>query len=82
MNDPLALRQLGTKYKGNGDYQKTFECFSKGVELDDMGSHFELGCLYYNGHGVDKDEAKAIQHYEKAAIGGHPDATYDPPAPQ
>jgi TPR repeat protein len=30
--------------------------------------------LYYGGEGVEKDEEKAVYHWKKAAIGGHPHA--------
>ena len=42
-----------------------------------MDSHYQLGILYWNGKGVEKDEEKAIYHYEKAAIGGHPIARHN-----
>ncbi len=33
--------------------------------------------MYRKGVGVEEDMKKAVNHYEKAAIGGHPIARYD-----
>ena len=33
--------------------------------------------MYHEGEGVEKDEEKAAYHWEKAAIGGHPQARYN-----
>ncbi len=51
--------------------------------MGDLDAHFKLGVMYRNGEGVEKDEGipldeeRAVYHYEKAAIGGHPDARYN-----
>ena len=37
-------------------------------------AHFSLGCLYEKGTDVEIDMAKALQHYEAAAMCGHVDA--------
>ena len=34
-------------------------------------AHYALGCLYDEGTVVEKDNAKMIQHWEKAAMSGH-----------
>jgi TPR repeat protein len=73
-NDPAAISQMGKKHEKEGDYVKALEYYTKAIELDDKAAHFCLGNLYYYGDGVDKDEKKAIHHYEEAAIGGHPQA--------
>jgi TPR repeat protein len=33
--------------------------------------------MYHKGKGVERDEGKAVYHWEKAAIGGHPDARHN-----
>ena len=41
-------------------------------------AHYQLGCSYGEGVGVRvRDDDKAVYHYEKASIGGHPDARYN-----
>ena len=42
--------------------------------MGETNAHFCLGCLYYEGNGVEKDKKKAVYHWEQAAIGGHPQA--------
>ena len=37
-------------------------------------AQFGLGLCYMNGDGVEKDEAKAVELYTKAAEQGHDDA--------
>ncbi len=71
-NDPAAMVHMGKNHYNEGDCGKSFEYFTKAAELGEMAAHFCLGDMYYKGHGVDKDEKKAIHHYEQAAIGGHP----------
>ena len=73
-NDPVAMTHMGKEHDREGDYVKALEYYTKAIELDDKAAHFCLGNLYYYGDGVDKDEKKAIHHYEEAAIGGHPQA--------
>jgi TPR repeat protein len=44
--------------------------------LGDLNAHYKLARLYYEGEGVEKDEKKALHHWVKAAIGGHPIARH------
>ena len=76
-NDPVALNYMGRKRIDEGDIDKGVEYLKKAVELGDIDSHFRLGGIYYEGEVVEKDLEKAIHHYEKAAIGGHPQARYN-----
>jgi hypothetical protein len=70
-NDPAALCHMGDKCFKEGDYDGALEYFSKAAELGDAGAHYRLGCMYWKGTGVERDEEKEVYHYEKAAIGGH-----------
>jgi TPR repeat protein len=76
-NDPAAMTQLGASLYHEGDFGRAFEYYTKAAELGDMKSHNELGVMYAKGEGVEKDEGKAVHHYERAAIGGQPDARYN-----
>ncbi len=77
-NDPAALRHMGYKCYDEGDYNSALEYWAKAAELGDIDSHYQLGQLYEDGEGgVEKDEEKAVYHYEKAAIGGHPFARHN-----
>jgi uncharacterized protein len=48
-------------------YEEAFLWFSKAAEQGDADAAFNVGSLYYVGRGVAKDEAKAAEHYRKAA---------------
>ena len=39
-------------------------------------AHFELGRSYYYGDGVGQDKAKAVGHWEHAAMKGHVDSRH------
>ena len=75
-NDPGAMRQMGTTHYNEGDYSSAFEYWTKAAELGDAMAHSKLGVMYDRGEGVDKDEKKALYHWEEAAIGGHPFARH------
>jgi hypothetical protein len=78
-NDPRAIREMGMHYLKEGDDKSAFEYLTKAAELGDVKAHYQLGLMYYygEGKGVEKDEGKAVYHYEKAAIGGHPEARHN-----
>ena len=87
-NDPVAIRRMGGERFSEGDYDSAFEYLTKAAELGDIESHFLIGNMYHGvkhefesmhkkGEGVEKDEKKAVYYYEKAAIGGHPDARHN-----
>ena len=85
MNEITAINQLGLCYwRGENGVQRNFakavELWQTAVNLgspeelmsisDCAAAHFNLGCAYINGNGVDKDEKKAKYHWEISAIGG------------
>ena len=71
-NDPDALSYMGTKRFVEGDYDGALTYLTKAAELGDLKAHYQLGVMYRRGEGVEKDEEKAVYHYEEAAMGGHP----------
>ena len=75
--DPAALCYEGEKCHKEGDYDGAFEYFTKSAELGDMDAHYRLGLTYMLEQGVEKDEEKAVYHWEMAAIGGHPAARHN-----
>ncbi len=76
-NDPAAMKEMGGRLYQEGDYDSAFEYWTKAAELGDIEAHYELGVMYGEGQGVDKDEVKEVYHLEKAAIGGHPQARHN-----
>jgi len=74
--DPKAIYHLGDKYHSglNGlekDMTRAVELYERAAELGVKGAHYNLGCFYDEGKVVEKDTAKAIRHYEAAAMSGH-----------
>jgi hypothetical protein len=76
-NDPGALREMGGKCYGKGDYDAAFQYFAKSADLGDVGGHYQVSVLYKEGKGVAKDEKKELYHLEKAALGGHTYARFN-----
>jgi tetratricopeptide (TPR) repeat protein len=76
-NDPAAIREMGARRMAEEDYDTAFEYYTKAAELGDAAAHYQLGYMYYNGEGVEKDEEKRVYRWEKAAIGGHPRARHN-----
>ena len=77
VNDPAAMREMGARLYDEGEYDKAFEYYTKAAGLGDLIAHYNIGVMYRDGEGVEKDEKKAIYHWEKAAIGGHPEARHN-----
>ena len=75
-NDPAAMADRGLYCYDEGDYDAAIEYFTKAAELGDAEAHCRLGLMYMEGEGeiVEKDYGLAMYHWEKAAIGGHPNA--------
>ena len=72
-------RNQGSFSEGLGlpqDYQKANELFLKGGELGCADAYFNLGNLYNNGQGVERDMEKAAYYWELAAIKGNVQARY------
>ena len=76
-NDPAALSQMGWGCYKEGDYDAAFEYATKAAELGDSEAHYLLGVIYHKGEGVEKNDEKKVYHFEKAAIGGHPEARHN-----
>jgi TPR repeat protein len=75
-NDPAAISCMGGRRYQQEDYETAFEYLTKAAELGDANAHLKLGCMYYMGEGVEKDEKRGMYYFEKAAIGGHPQARH------
>ena len=75
--DPLAMCDMGRRIYIKGDYEKSFEYWTKAAALGDMMAHYQLSTLYRNGQGVEEDEKKELHHLTEAAIGGHPLARHN-----
>ncbi|MGN6890600.1 tetratricopeptide repeat protein, partial [Neisseria sp. P0014.S004] len=55
------------------DFKETFQVAKQG----NAKAQYNLGGMYYNGQGVRKDYAQAVQWYRKAAEQGNAKAQYN-----
>jgi tetratricopeptide (TPR) repeat protein len=70
--DLLTMCHYALVIYKKGDHDRAIEYWKKAVELGGyVEAHFQLGCRYQEGEGVEKDMEKAVYHMEIAAIGGH-----------
>jgi len=72
---PDAIKVLGDFYRHglNGlvvNTKKAAKIYKRGVQLGNLASMLNLGCLYINGDGVKHDEKKATQLWTMAADRG------------
>ena len=76
VNDPVALRLIGSQRREEGDFKGSFEYWTRAAELSDVEAHYQLAWSYRDGEGVEKDKKKEVYHLEEAAIGGFPGARH------
>lgn len=76
-NCPISLVQVGKRHHRKGDFHAAFQFSSRAAALGDADGHAALGGFYWEGEGVEKDMSKAICHFERAAIAGHPGARHN-----
>ena len=76
-NDPGAMCQMGTRRLAEGEVDAAAKYWTKAAELGDVGAHYQLADSYHEGDVVERDMEKAVYHYEKAAMGGHPEARHN-----
>src|SRR3954463_9166533 len=69
-----ALYQLGRAYAANRQLPEAIAAYRKAVDKGSSSAMVELGVLFANGSGVEKDEAQARKLLERAAEGGNPRA--------
>ena len=77
VNDPIALSQMGTERYDEEAYISAFGYWTRAAALGNVDAHYRLGSLYRDGEGVEKDEKRAVWHFEEAAIAGHPIARHN-----
>ncbi|EJK61582.1 hypothetical protein THAOC_17902, partial [Thalassiosira oceanica] len=80
--DPVAVESLASAYD-EGDYglqqdtSRAIELRTEAARLGDLNAHFNLGCIYDEGDGVEQDVARGVRHFQHAAIRGHPESRYE-----
>ena len=61
-----ACNKLAVIYHNKKDYAQTMYYLNKAVELGDENAFYNLGFSYEQGHGTEKNYAKAENYYKKA----------------
>ncbi|EJK58481.1 hypothetical protein THAOC_21387 [Thalassiosira oceanica] len=61
--DADAIHHLGDKYHHGGlglakDVPRAIGLWTEAAELGSVEAHYQLGCVYYNGIGVDEDQPR------------------------
>jgi len=79
VNVPAAtLNERGVRFRdGNGmdpDPARALELFRKAAERGYYAAQFNLGCMYANGRGVERDPVEAYAWWDIAADAGNEDA--------
>jgi localization factor PodJL len=79
---PEAQHDLAAIYTaGHGgvaiDYKRAAQWFAEAAANGVANARYNLGVLYHQGLGVDRDINKAIGWYRAAAALGHPEADYN-----
>ena len=62
---------MGYYYNQQNKYDKALFYFLKATEKGNAEAQNEVGVMYANGQGTEKDEAKAIEWYRKSAEQGY-----------
>ena len=74
-NDPAVLREFGSNFFDEGDYETALIYTNKAAKLGDAMAHHNLSSAYQMGMaGLQRDEKKGRYHWEEAAILGYPTA--------
>lgn len=68
---------FGAALFDNGDFKNAIHYYLKAAKLGDTRAQFNLGWMFANGKGVDKDYTKAFEWYSKAADNNDVDAQYN-----
>ena len=81
-NSPESNYERGMKHYKEKDYNDAFTFFEKAAtSKDEYKGHapaqFHLGDMYRRGQGVDRDYAKAVEWYQKAADQKYAPAQYN-----
>ena len=69
--DPKKDYEQVEAFYNNKEYDKAAELFKKACNGREMPSCSNLGIMYANGNGVEKNEQKAVELYKKACDGGN-----------
>ena len=66
-SDAESYYEEGVKLAGKGQHAQAVNLYMKSAQMGYLSAQFELGNCYYNGKGVAKNHAKAVEWWTKAA---------------
>lgn len=66
----------GTEYANKGNVEQAIKEFRAGAEKGEAQSQWSLASYYYYGEGMEQDDKKAFELFEKAAANGSAEAHY------
>lgn len=74
--DPAATYRAGNLLVQKGEYENAFEYFSFAAQKGYAPAQYNLGLMYRNGHGVERNYEKAFEWFEKASFAGNLDGDH------
>ena len=75
--DTKKAYDQGKAFYNNKEYDRAAELFKKVCDGGEMRGCNNLGVMYTNGDGVEKNEQKAAELYKKACNGGETNGCYN-----
>ncbi|MCI6343253.1 MAG: sel1 repeat family protein [Campylobacter sp.] len=69
--DTKKAYEQGETFYNNKEYDKAAELYKKACDGGNMSGCFNLGIMYANGNGVEKDLGKAAELFKKACDSGN-----------
>ena len=75
--DNGRVATINNSTDSGNDANRTFNETKVRAERGDAKAQFDLGCAYFKGDGVAKDEVEAMKWWRKAAEQGHAGAQYN-----
>ena len=75
-NTPRFKFQLGRALDKSGKHVEAMKWYQEAATRDYALAQHNIGGLYYNGSGVEKNDAEALRWYRKAAAQGVPNSQY------
>jgi tetratricopeptide (TPR) repeat protein len=73
---PILCSILGHIDHDSGKYKRALEWFKKAGEFGNKRALYNVGVMYFNAQGIDRDYFKAIEWFSKAAEQGYEKSFY------
>lgn len=68
LGNDMSAYYAGMMYLSEGEYEKTIKFLNISADLDNRDAYLRLSEIYLNGIGVEKDEEKAKEFFERANL--------------